>query len=190
MNRRSESCVNEKGVRSATVAEPSLLRSRESAWLPLTALAILIALKVGVLLVFGPTIAPDSTGYIAYADAILDGSFRHVDLAGITQPITLTRIIGLPALIAAPKIIAGQYWAWLVVLLQFAVSVCAKVFVYRLAWAFRLGVWLSLFVATAQATAMQFVVDQAVLTDSLCRSTMTIASCILAIAVLRADRLD
>jgi hypothetical protein len=157
----------------------------ESSWLPPTALAFLVVLKLGVLLAFGPTMSPDSYGYIAYADAILDGSFRHVDLAGIAQPITLTRIIGFPAVIAAAKIVAGQHYAWVVVLFQFAASICATVMVYRLARAFQLGVWLSLFAAAAQATGMQYVVDQTLLTDSLCGSTMTMATCLLAITALR-----
>jgi hypothetical protein len=157
----------------------------ESSWLPLTALAFLVVVKIGMLLAFGPTMQADSSDYIAYADAILDGSFRHVDLAGTAQPITLTRIIGFPAVIAAAKVVTGEYWAWAVILLQFAASVCATVLVYRLARTFRLGIWLSLFAAAAQATAMQFVVDQAVLTDSLCGSIMTTVTCILAIIALR-----
>src|ERR1700722_6917677 len=99
----------------------------ESSWLPLTALAFLVAVKIGMLLAFGPTMQADSSDYIAYADAILDGSFRHVDLAGTAQPITLTRIIGFPAVIAAAKVVTGEYWAWAVILLQFAASVCATV---------------------------------------------------------------
>ncbi len=177
--------MSENGARGGAVAERIVSQPRHWSCLPLAALTILIVLKVGILLAFGPTMLPDSGGYIAYADAILDGSFRHVDLAGNVQPVTLTRIIGFPALIAAAKIIAGQYWAWAVILFQFAVSICATVLLYQLARAFRLGVWPSLFVAAAQATAMQFVVDQSVLTDSLCGSTMTIATCILGMIALR-----
>ena len=151
----------------------------------LVALAALLVVKLGVLLVFGPVSQPDTFGYIHYADAILTGEFRHVDLATDPMPVTLTRMIGYPAIIAAAKIIAGRDWTWAVVLFQFAVSLWATAMVYRLARAFRLGVWLSLGVVAAQATAMQFVVDQAVLTDSLTGSTMTIATCILGLIALR-----
>jgi hypothetical protein len=177
--------MSEDGLHGSVVVEPMAFLLRHQSRLPLAALASLVVLKLGVLLTSGPTMLPDSTGYIAYADAILDGSFRHVDLAGTAQPVMLTRIIGFPALIAAGKIIAGQYWAWAVILLQFAVSSCATVLLYQLARTFRLGVWPSLFVAVAQATAMQFVVDQSVLTDSLCGSTMTMAACILGLIALR-----
>ena len=64
-------------------------------------------------------------------------------------------------------------------------SLCATAMVYRLARAFRLGVWISLGVVAAQATSMQFMVDQAVLTDSLTGSSVTIATCILGLIVLR-----
>ena len=151
----------------------------------LVAFAIVAALKLGVLLIFGPSIQPDSSGYVSYADAILTGAFRHVDLATDPMPVTLMRMIGYPAVIAAAKILTGRDWTWAVVLFQCAVSLWATVMVYRLARAFRLGVRISIGVVAAQATAMQFVVDQAVLTDSLTGSTTTIATCILGLIVLR-----
>src|SRR3984957_1175242 len=149
------------------------------------ALVILLAVKFGVLLIIGPTVQLDSSGYLTYADAILTGDFRHVDLATDPMPVTLTRMIGYPAVIAAAKILAGRDWTWAVVLFQFAVSLWATVMVYRLARAFRLGVWISLAVVAAQATSMQFMVDQAGLTASLTGSTVTIATCILGLIVLR-----
>ena len=151
----------------------------------LVGFAALLAVKLSVLLALGPVSQPDTFGYLRYADAILTGEFRHVDLATDPMPVTLTRMIGYPAVIAAAKVIAGRDWAWTVVLFQFAVSLWATAMVYRLARAFRLGVWLSLGVVAAQATAMQFVVDQAVLTDSLTGSTTTIATCILGLIALR-----
>ena len=88
----------------------------------LVAFAIVVAVKLGVLLAFGPATQNDTLGYDSYADAILSGEFRHVDLATDPMPITLTRMIGYPAVIAAAKILAGRDWTWAVVLLQFAVS--------------------------------------------------------------------
>jgi len=153
----------------------------------LLAFTIVVAVKLGVLLVFGPAVQNDTTDYVGYADAILSGEFHHVDLATDPMPITLRRPIGYPAVIAAAKIVTGPYWAWAVVLFQYAVSLLATVMVYRLARAFHLGVWLSVGVIAAQATAMQFVVDQAVLSDSLTGSTMTIATCILGLIALRRE---
>jgi len=147
--------------------------------------AAILALKLGVLALFGPASQPDTYSYVRYADEILSGQFRHVDLANDPMPVTLTRVIGLPAIIAAAKVVTGSAWAWAVILLQFAFSLWATVMVYRLARAFQLGLWLSLGIVAAYATSMQFVVDQAVLTDSLCGSTMTIASCILGLIGLR-----
>jgi 4-amino-4-deoxy-L-arabinose transferase-like glycosyltransferase len=155
--------------------------------LPLLGVALLLALKLGVLALYGPTMTPDSGGYVSYADQILSGGFRHVDLVNQAVPITLARPIGYPAVIAAGKLIAGADWAWAIVLLQVALSLWATVMVYRLARMFELGLWIGLGVAAAQATAMQFVVDQAVLSDSLCASSMTIAACILAGVVLKRE---
>jgi hypothetical protein len=148
---------------------------------------IILAVKFAALAIFGPAFQPDTTDYVRYADAILNGSFQHVDLAHDPMPVTLRRVIGIPAIIAAAKIVAGRDWAWAVVLLQFAMSLWATAMVYRLARAFRLGVWLSLGIVAAQATTMQFVVDQAVLSDSLAGSTATIATCILGLVALRGE---
>jgi hypothetical protein len=157
---------------------------------PLWALAILIVLKLGVVAIFGPTIVGDAMGYVEYGDAILSGAFLHVDLANDPGPMTLYRIIGYPAIIAGAKLVAGRDWAWTVVLFQFAVSICATVMVYRLARAFRLGIWLSLGVAAAQATSLQFVVDQAILSESLCASATTLAICVLSIIVLNRKQIS
>ena len=46
----------------------------------------LLAIKLGVLLAFGPVSQNDTFGYLRYADAILTGEFQHVDLA--TDPQT------------------------------------------------------------------------------------------------------
>ncbi len=168
-------------------AHPLSLRLKAVAKSVLLAFAIIVAVKLGVLLAFGPATQNDTTDYVGYADAILSGEFRHVDLATDPMPITLRRPIGYPAVIATAKIVAGSYWAWAVVLFQYAVSLLATVMVYRLARAFHLGVWLSVGVVAAQATAMQFVVDQAVLSDSLTGSTMTIATCVLGPIALRRE---
>src|ERR1700684_49124 len=150
----------------------------------LVAFAMVVAVKFGVLFAFGPALQNDTLGYDNYANAILSGAFRHVDLAADPMPVTLTRMIGYPAIIAAAKLLAGRDWTWAVVLFQFAISLWATAMVYRLARAFRLGIWISLAVVAAQATSMQFMVDQAVLTDSLTGSTVTIATCILGLIVL------
>ena len=51
--------------------------------------AIIVAVKLGVLLAFGPASQYDTTDYVGYADAILSGDFHHVDLATDPMPITL-----------------------------------------------------------------------------------------------------
>lgn len=149
--------------------------------------AIILAVKLAALAVFGPASQPDTANYVSYADEILSGAFRHVDLAHDPMPLTLRRVIGFPAVIAAAKVMFSRDWAWAVVLFQFAMSLWATAMVYRLARAFGLGVGLSLGVVAAQASSMQFVVDQAILSDSLTGSTTTIATCILGLVALRRE---
>ncbi len=163
------------------------LRPPRVSLLPLVGVVLLVLAKMSVLFAFGPTMMPDSAGYIAYADAIVTGTFRQVDLERDAIPIVLARPIGYPAVIAAAKAVAGMDWPWAVVALQFAASVCATGAVFRLARLFRLGIWPSLGVAAAQATSMQFVLDQAIGSDSVCASAMTIAACILSGIVLRGE---
>jgi hypothetical protein len=154
---------------------------------PLGALIMLVGVKLGVLVLCGTVMAPDSSDYIAYADQILSGSLLHVDLVKEAIPVTLYRPIGYPAIIAGAKTVAEANWPWIVVLFQFAISAWATAMVYRLARLFHLGVWSSLGIAAAQATSLQFVLDQAIVSDSLCASTMTIAICLLSAMALRRD---
>jgi hypothetical protein len=151
----------------------------------LSAFVCLIALKAGALLAFGPTMTPDGRGYALYADAIVAGTFTQVDLEGDAIPVVLTRPIGYPALIAGAKAVAGGAWPWAIVLIQCAASLLATAAVYRLARSFRLGLWPSLAVAAAQASAIQFAMDQAIATDSSYSTMLTIAACLLAGVVLR-----
>ena len=96
-------------------------------------------------------------------------------------------MIGYPAVISAAMVATDRAWPWALIIFQFAASICSTIMVFRLARAFRLNVYLSLAVAAAQATSMQFVVDQAVLSDSLCASAMTIAICILGVIALKRE---
>jgi hypothetical protein len=174
-------------VASETIGGRKALWLPRSTALPLLGVLALLVLKLGALIALGPTMMPDSAGYIAYADAIRTGSFRHVDLAQETVPVVLARPIGYPAIIAAAQTVAGAEWSWAVVLLQLAASLGATVMVYRLARLFGLGLWAALGVAAAQATSMQFVVDQAVISDGLCASAMTVAACMSSAVILRRE---
>ena len=157
---------------------------------PLALLLLALAVvKVGLLVGFGPTVMPDSSGYVEFADFILAGRFSGGGLTEGDFPAMLFRIAGYPAVIAAAKIIAGKNALWLVALLQIAVSLTATVFVYRLSRAFGLGSGLALLTAAAQATSLPLALDPVIITDSLNASALTIAGCLLAVAVLN-RRLD
>jgi hypothetical protein len=147
--------------------------------------AALFAVKLGYLAVFGPNFQPDSGGYVDIANFIVAGRLNDPALAGGIFPPTLFRIMGYPALIALTKIIAGDLWPWLMVALQFAFSFVATVAIYRTARAFGLDFWARFAAAALQATGLPLLLDQAILTDSLCSSLITFALCGIAIAVLR-----
>src|SRR5947208_7915115 len=89
--------------------------------------AALFAVKLGYLAVFGPNFQPDSGGYVDIANFILAGRLNDPALAGGIFPPTLFRIMGYPALIALTRIVAGDLWPWLMVALQFALSLAATV---------------------------------------------------------------
>ena len=147
--------------------------------------AALISIKLGFLAAYGPTFLPDSGGYVDIGNFILAGRLNDPALAGGIFPPTLFRIIGYPAIIALMKAVSGEFWPWLVVALQFAFSFAATAATYRLARAFGLGFWLSFASATLQATSLPLVLDQAIITDSLYASLITLAICTLAIAIVR-----
>lgn len=155
---------------------------------PVLALVLLLGalaiVKVGFLVAYGPTIMPDSSGYTEFADFILAGRLAGPGLTEGDFPATLFRIAGYPAVIAAAKIVAGDHALWLVALVQFAVSLVATIFVYRLARGFGLGTGLALLAAAAQATSLPLSLDQVIITDSLNGSILTIATCALAGAIL------
>ena len=67
---------------SGAIAQPLSLQLKAVPKAVLASFAILIAVKLGVLLIFGPTSQPDTLGYRHYADAILTGHARYtMDIA-------------------------------------------------------------------------------------------------------------
>jgi len=149
-------------------------------------LLALAAVKLGLLLAIGPVHTPDSDWYIDIADFISGdrGWLRAVDLNGFWQPPTAFRILGYPALIAVAKTMSPAYWDWLVVLVQFGLSIVATRFVYLLAVRLANSEKVALFAAAAHGVGQGFVMDQCILTDSLNASILIMVASILGIAVM------
>jgi hypothetical protein len=144
-------------------------------------LAALLAAKVVLLMVFGPVFTPDSWGYVELAKTLLTSDAWLHDAALSSEPIPAlaVRMIGYPAVIAAGMSISATHWPYLIVALQFALSLAAHWTLYRFALQVGLPHALSLFAVAAQATAIQVTIDQCILSDSLHASVLILAICLL-----------
>lgn len=144
------------------------------------ALAVTLLLIKGVLLLaFGPADLPDTGGYVGFAHIILNGGLADAGLQAVSTPITLFRIIGYPAIIAAFQLVAGDAWPWVLVGFQILLSVAAMLALHGLARRFGLSRRLSAAVVLAAGTSLSLVVDQAVLTDSLYSTVIVGCLCLL-----------
>ena len=143
--------------------------------------------KGALLLALGPVHAPDSIGYVRYAEAILNGHewLSVVDIEkNFYQPLTAFRMIGYPALIAFIKLISPTYWDWLLVAFQFALSLLSTAIVYHLAIRISKSGKLALFSALAHGVGQTIAMDQCILTDSLNASLLVIVAGHIGIRIL------
>lgn len=94
-----------------------------AAWL----LGILLALKLALLFRFGPSIFPDSNGYLAIGDEILKGT-RWLDDGGWgtgLAPVLILRPYGYPLLVALAKLAGGSHFALVLAAAQCIASIAA-----------------------------------------------------------------
>lgn len=90
--------------------------------------------KLAILVIVGPSVSPDTAGYVAFSDAILDGTaFAPVGWGADATPIVIFRTAGYPLILAAAKLITPAFWAPLVVILQGALNIAAMVLIFRVA---------------------------------------------------------
>lgn len=90
-----------------------------------------VALKLALLLAFGPLQQPDSGMYIAYAELILKGGewSHQIDLH--FPHASTFRMIGYPAVIATFQAVFGSYWDWALVTVQSAAGLLTMTLVFR-----------------------------------------------------------
>ena len=152
------------------------------------ALAAAAALRGYALYRFGPLMQPDSEDYLAFARTILSGGDWF--WFGSVEGVTAFRMIGYPAVIAAAKLIAGELFDVLIVVLQSALSLVAMAQLYRVGRALAVPGWAAAFAAAAYGCGVIAVFDLNILTDGLFASLLVIVVCQLAISILehRADR--
>jgi len=143
-------------------------------------LLLILFFKLLLLFVYGPIVMPDTGDYLAYAKTILDSTdwLHKADISSSPLPLAY-RMIGFPAVLAASLTIGGPTWQYVVIALQFALSLCAGWMVYRLALELGLPWKAAIAAVIAFATSIQLTLDQTLLTDSIHASLVIIAVCLL-----------
>jgi hypothetical protein len=144
----------------------------------LLALGLLTA-KLTLLLWLGPLVAPDSGGYVEFAQRMLtDPSWRTtVDFSQHFAPETIYRMIGYPMLIVGAQTLFGAKWPYPLVLFQLILAVYATVRFFGVLDRILTSRSLAIALTVIQATAINIAFDQFVLTDSLYLSLMLLATC-------------
>jgi hypothetical protein len=144
--------------------------------------ALIAILKVLLVAVYGPIFVPDTSGYIAVANEMLKSHawLNDAQLSAGPFPPLAIRMIGYPAAVAVAMKIGGPLWSYLIVALQFTMTMAALWALYALGIKLRLAWGLALFAVVAFATSDQLVTDQCILTDSLNADIIILAVCILA----------
>jgi len=136
----------------------------------------------------GPLFSPDSAGYQAYADAILN-DFTWLHDAGVDQsaiPLLVFRTAGYPLLIAAARLVAGLHWASVLVAFQLIIAVPALLALYDLASRIfaEAGRWWPAAVTALYGLSLPAAYHLSILTDSIYSSLFVLVTCRLAAAAL------
>lgn len=139
--------------------------------------ALIGALKLVLLAIYGPIFTPDSGGYVAYAET-MRASTAWLHDAGLSQgpaPVLAIRMVGYPALIVGAMAVFGSAWATVIVIGQIGLSLAASYAVYRLALELGLSQLIALFAIAAQMLSLSLTLDQCILTDSIFASLIMFA---------------
>lgn len=150
-------------------------------------LVIFMALFKLVLLYWhGPVFLPDSGGYVEFAETILLSTewTGQVDIYHPHIQTTAIRLFGYPYILSAAMALFGDYWSWVVVALQIALSSAASFALYRLANALTALAWPGLLVAFAHGTGLGAVLDLCILTDSLNSSLLIVIACSAGVGII------
>jgi len=93
-----------------------------------------VAVKLAILALVGPSVSQDTPFYIIYADAILDGSaFAPLAWTAASVSGLVFRTAGYPLVLAAAKFVAPNFWAPLAIIVQIALGIIVLILVFRVA---------------------------------------------------------
>jgi hypothetical protein len=148
-------------------------------WAGLLVFGALAIAKLLTLIFLGPLRAPDTPAYVEFAKTIVsDPDWRStVDFASSFAPNTIYRMIGYPMLIVVFQALVGERWDYAIVAAQLVLAAYATSRVFLVLDRISGNRGLAAGLAVAQATAVNFVFDQFVLTDSFYLSLLILATC-------------
>ena len=139
-------------------------------------LGVVIAVKLAILSVVGPTIWPDTEAYVSFADAILNGqAFRPIDwTVGPATPAFVFRLAGYPLVIAAAKLMSPLHYGQIAVILQISLNVLAMVLMFRVLDRLSFTITQAMFAIGLYAFSDSLLLDNSLLSDSVYSSFFNI----------------
>ena len=142
-------------------------------------------------LAFGALEAPDSVGYISYAEQLRAGTLPSGPalLKEAPAPISLFRTPGYPTLIAVTQSLFGTAWKATLVLLQIIAHAALAVTLYRTAVLLRLSQSLAILIALLPSVGLGLVMQISLLTDAICAALLGFAALWLVQATLRPSQI-
>lgn len=138
--------------------------------------------KLTCLAALGPQWTGDTTAYVGFAkqilsdpDWLLHASFSSDNYLG---NLTTIRMVGYPLLLAGSMCLSPDSWDWLIAGFQIIVAVSTTYLLYRVLNEVSGNRVFALVLAMAQAIGVNFALDAAILTDSLCLSLLIVITCL------------
>jgi hypothetical protein len=156
-------------LRPPAEAPGGIIERSENTRLFWAAIALVASIKISVLVLVDPTLTPDSLGYIAFAEAILDHgrAFAPVAWGAEAAPAFIFRPPGYPLFLVAVKLISANGFATVAVLVQGAVNLATTYLMFRVATRLLRSRAAALVAVLLYAGSTSLLWDNAVLSDSL-----------------------
>ena len=140
-------------------------------------LAGVIPAKLAVLYLIGPSIWPDTAGYTAFAEAILDQgkAFRPIDwIGGPATPPFVFRLAGYPLVLAGAELLSAENYASIAVIFQIFLNVISVVLVFNVIAHLGFSVGQIIAILTLYVFSDSLLLDNSILSDSIYSSLFNI----------------
>ncbi len=140
-------------------------------------LGAVIPAKLAVLYLVGPSIWPDSGGYIAFADAVLDQgkAFRPIDwIGGPAAPLFVFRLAGYPLVLAGAKLLSAENYASITVILQIFLNIISIILVFKVVAHLGFSVGQIIAILALYVFSDSLLLDNSILSDSIYSSLFNI----------------